>query len=153
MYAKIIDGVANNPVPAETREEVAKYFNAEWLSRQGGVEAWKEVPNGTQHGAKDNGDGTFTNPPGPKTIPITMTDKQFRQHVQKKLGAGVYGKAFKDASQSNDGAVLDAYAAWSKATTYDKAEVAAFTDALVTAGILTSQQRALLVGNGNWPEA
>lgn len=85
--------------------------------------------------------------------PVTMTDKQFRQYVQVKLGPGVYGAAFKAASQSSDGAVLDAYAAWAKATTYDKSEVAAFTSALVAASILTSQQRASLVGNGNWPEA
>ena len=25
----------------------------------------KQVPNGTQHGATDNGDGTYTNPPPP----------------------------------------------------------------------------------------
>lgn len=95
----------------------------------------------------------YTAPPVIARKPIIMTDKQFRQYVQAKLGPGVYGTAFKAASQSNDGSVLDAYAAWSKATTYEKAEVAAFTAALVSANILTTQQRASLVGNGNWPEA
>jgi hypothetical protein len=85
--------------------------------------------------------------------PITMTDKQFRKFVQNKLGAGVYGKAFRDASTSSDTAVMDAYAAWVKADTYDKAEVAAMTQALQDAGIITEQQRDALVKNGNWPEA
>jgi hypothetical protein len=94
----------------------------------------------------------YTAPPIVTPKPIIMTDKQFRKHVQQQLGGGVYGQAFKAASQSNNGDVLDAYAAWSKATTYEKSEVAAFTAALVSEGILTSQQRTLLVGADNWPE-
>ena len=92
-------------------------------------------------------------PAAPPPSPVIMTDKQFRKFVQAKLGVGVYGTAFKAASESADGSVLDAYAAWSKADTYEKAEVAAFTAALVSANILTAQQRTSLVGNGNWPEA
>jgi hypothetical protein len=88
-----------------------------------------------------------------ETKPVIMTDKQFRKHVQNQLGGGVYGQAFKAASQSTNGDVLDAYAAWSKASTYEKADVAAFTAALVSDGILTAQQRTLLVGSNNWPEA
>ncbi len=36
-----------------------------------------QVPDGTQHGAKDNGDGTFSNPaPPPKPQPAPVTTKQ-----------------------------------------------------------------------------
>ncbi len=124
------------------------------LEKKLGVTGFVQVPDEVDNGDIVVGDDGYEKPPVPETqkTPIIMTDKQFRKHVQSKLGGGVYGQAFKAASQSNNGDVLDAYAAWSKATTYEKAEVAAFTAALVSEGILTSQQRTLLVGADNWPE-
>jgi len=95
----------------------------------------------------------YTPPPVITPKPIIMTDKQFRKFVQSKLGPGVYGKAFRDASTSNDPDVMDAYAAWFKADTYEKADVSAMTQALQNAGIITAAQRDALVKNGNWPEA
>lgn len=97
--------------------------------------------------APENGPGcTIT------TYPVVMSDKAFRHFVQKQLGAGVYGKVFKAAESSTDGAVSDVYAAWLKATQYDKTEVTALCDVLVKAAILADDQRKLLVGD-SWPEA
>jgi hypothetical protein len=152
-YARNIEGrwIDVYSVPSNVFTDLAD------LERKLGVTGFTQVPDEVESGDIVVGENGYEKPkPGnaerPKA-PVIMTDKQFRKHVQNQLGGGVYGQAFKAASQSTNGDVLDAYAAWSKATTYEKADVAAFTAALVSDGILTSQQRALLVGADNWPEA
>ncbi len=54
-WAQIIDGVACNPVTTDP----AQCFTAAWLASN---PPFVEAPDGTLHGARDNGDGTFTNP-------------------------------------------------------------------------------------------
>lgn len=44
---------------------------------------FKQVTDGTVHGAKDNGDGTFTNPTVPTPSPVlkALTKAQFEAHL------------------------------------------------------------------------
>lgn len=58
-YARIIGGYAVDV--CVTPPELGVRFNPEWLARQ----TFVVVPDGTTHGAIDNGDGTFTNQPPP----------------------------------------------------------------------------------------
>lgn len=41
--------------------------------------AFKEVPDGTLHGAQDNEDGTYTNPPPAPTTPRAITKAEFER--------------------------------------------------------------------------
>ena len=152
-YARNIEGrwIDVYSIPSNVFTDLAD------LERKLGVTGFTQVPDEVESGDIVVGENGYEKPkPGnaerPKTS-IVMTDKQFRKFVQAKLGAGVYGKAFKDAAASNEPAVMDAYAAWLKAETYEKAEVSAMTQALQDAGIITQNQRDALVKNGNWPEA
>lgn len=151
-FAHVFQNIVYDPQDNATLADYKNRFGD--LTQQWASHVFKQVADDTVQGAVDNGNGTFTNPVAPTkpTVPIIMTDKQFRKFVTQQLGVGAYGLAFKTASVSNDGTVLDAYAAWAKAQTYEKSDVAQFTAALVAAGILTAQQRTLLVGNNNWPE-
>jgi hypothetical protein len=83
-------------------------------------------------------------------VPITMTDKQFRAYAAQRLGsASAVGTVWKAAKDSTDPDVQYAFMAWSKAQTYDKADVAQLCSALVPT-CMTSQQRTALLAN--WPE-
>lgn len=62
-YARIVDDRAVDVVVSPPSLE--ERFNAEWLSRQ----VFVVVPDGTVSGAKDNHDGTFSNPPSTVDIP------------------------------------------------------------------------------------
>lgn len=55
-YARIVSGYAVDVVV--TPPLLNERFNAEWLAHQ----TFIVVPDGTQNGAKDNGDGSYTNP-------------------------------------------------------------------------------------------
>lgn len=65
IFAQVFDGHAHNPCvnPQEC-------FTEEWILDEANAgHPFSQVPDGTKHGAIDNGDGTFTNPPDPSTIP------------------------------------------------------------------------------------
>ena len=68
-YARIVDGFAVDIVVEPPL--LAERFNPDWMAAQ----TFIVVPDGTIHGASDNGDGTFTNPP-PATPPdvISVSD-------------------------------------------------------------------------------
>lgn len=61
-WAQVIDGVVHNPVTAHPSE----CFAAAWLAAN---PPFIEVPDGTKHGATDNGNGVFTNPLPPEKQP------------------------------------------------------------------------------------
>lgn len=48
---------------------------------------WKivEVPEGTEHGAKDNGDGTFTNPQPPVVVPVPPPPATTKQQILDQI--------------------------------------------------------------------
>lgn len=153
IFAQVVAGKIFDPQPNATEAEYRArnpVFNA--------APVVVEVPDGTQQGATSDGQGGWINPP-PKVPPpyvpkpITMTDKQFRKYAAQKLGsAAAVGLIYKAAAASADGDVQYAFMAWSKAQTFEKAEVEALTAVLVTAAIMTGAQRDKLIG-ANWPEA
>lgn len=66
--------IVNDPQQNNSLQEYLLRYNAVavygWMS-----DGWvfKSVPDGTEHGATDNGDGTYTNPPPP---PAPSQDSQ-----------------------------------------------------------------------------
>lgn len=70
-FARIVDGYALDCHVAASAAELAARFHPEWLARNPFI----VVPDGTLHGAKDNGNGTFSNPPAPVSFPAAALDK------------------------------------------------------------------------------
>lgn len=56
-FARVVDGFALDIQIAATVTELASRFHPNWLA----ANPFIVVPDGTLHGATDNGDGTFTN--------------------------------------------------------------------------------------------
>ena len=72
-FAQIIGGQAINIVMGDDVDSaLAKAFADDFVKKQIALgNYWISVPDGTQPGAKDNGDGTFTNPTAPPPPPKT----------------------------------------------------------------------------------
>ena len=111
-----------------------------------------QVPDGTLHGATDNGDGTYTNPvkPPPPTVYKTLTKTEFQKYCHDRLTMARFGKIMRDARKP---AASDAVAAvmeyYDSASTVEKAEAANMVAVLV-ADLIATQQEADNVIN-NWP--
>lgn len=90
-YARISGGFALDCQVATSLDDLKSRFHPEWLA----AHPFVVVPDGTIHGAKDNGNGTFTNPPPPTppTIDVELTRKDFRNHIVTALGGVGPGSA------------------------------------------------------------
>lgn len=66
LFAHEKDLTVYDPQPAADLNGYLLRYNSVavfgWMSDG---HTFKQVPDGTQHGATDNGDGTYTNPPPP----------------------------------------------------------------------------------------
>lgn len=83
-FAHIEPGFALDPHESDSAEAYLKRFTAdstkEWLV--------VEVPNGTEHGAKDSGGGTFTNPaPVPAPVPAPESPSTTKQQILDQIAA------------------------------------------------------------------
>lgn len=79
-YARIVDGFALDCQVASDIAELATRFNPDWLA----THTFSMVPDGTVHGAYDNGDGTFTNPsapPDPDPVQPQPTISDLQQQI------------------------------------------------------------------------
>ena len=150
-FARLVRGIALDCRVQASATELAACFHPDWLA----ANPFTVVPDGTLHGAKDNGNGTFTNPvPPPVPVtPVIMTDKQFRKYAAQKLGgAAAVGLIDIAAEASANGDVRFAYRAWTKAQTFEKDEVESLTAVLVAGNCMTNAQRNAIIGT-NWPQA
>ena len=157
-YAQVYDGRAYNCTP-----DPAKAFSPDWiLSEEEAGRSFVEVPDGTQSGAVDNGDGTFTNPPQPEAPPAILSKTAFQDLAFGALGGGVTGMArfqeIMDACASgttNDQAhapalaVKACFSRYMVADTFAKEQVASFTAIMVAAGVMTTNERADVLAA--WP--
>lgn len=60
-FARLVNGYALDCRVHASATEMTACFHPDWLA----ANPFTVVPDGTIHGAKDNGNGTFTNPPAP----------------------------------------------------------------------------------------
>lgn len=70
-YARLVDGFAVDCQVAANTAELSARFHPDWYA----AHPFSVVPDGTLHGAKDNGNGTFTNPPSPAPSGPSYKDK------------------------------------------------------------------------------
>lgn len=90
-YARIVSGLAVDVRVHATATELEACFTAAWLA----AHPFTVVPDGTIHGAKDNGNGTFSNPtpPSVSTVDLFLDRKALRAHVTNVFGGGGAGTA------------------------------------------------------------
>lgn len=83
-FARLVNGSALDCRVQASAAELAACFHPAWLA----ANPFSVVPDGTVHGAKDNGDGTFTNPPpsiDPAALPNNPGNPYFgKQHLAAK---------------------------------------------------------------------
>lgn len=97
-YARLVDGFALDCQVAECTADLSGRYHPEWFSRQSFV----VVPDGTIHGAENNGDGTFTNPSLTleNIAPIELSDIEKLQAIVTAIA----GKVGVDVQQAVDSA-------------------------------------------------
>lgn len=81
-FARIVGGFALDCQIAATATELAARFHPEWLAKNPFI----VVPDGTLHGALDNGNGTFSNPLPPVPVvpqPVNPGNPYFGKPVLK----------------------------------------------------------------------
>lgn len=151
-YARVIDGIVLDPVLAISTAEALNFFPYapdDWV--------FQEVPEGTMHGAKDNGDGTFTNPEPPTQITYqTMEKIDFMDHVYACLGGGLdgiaaFGAILMEARASTDPMVVAAMERYASANTFNRDESSVFLDILVAASDVTFSQAQKDKIIADWP--
>jgi len=162
-FAHIETGAALDPIERDTADAYRALFASSV------TQSWtvSEVPAGTQHGAKPNGDGTYTNPANPQPQADVVFDKaDFKEYcygvlgamalpngtAQQKLEAGLarFGEIIMAADASTNPSVFAAFDQYSDATSYRKDRVSLFLSVLVNASIVTAQEYTAVTDN--WPK-
>jgi hypothetical protein len=154
-YARIKDGFAVDVIV--TPPELVDRFHPEWLSRH----TFIIVPDGTKHGAKDNGNGTFTNTavPAVVTVNAVLGADAFIDYMTAQLGNGAvgdarYGTILLAADSSIDPTVVTKFAKF-KATPGDRAATKKLLNAMKTAaipaGAVVTNAEVNAIDN-NWPQ-
>lgn len=67
-FALIVDGMALQCVDLPEKQDLTKAFHPQALAEYGGIDAFTEVPYGTKHGARSDGNGGYTNPVAPSPL-------------------------------------------------------------------------------------
>lgn len=157
-FARLINGVALD-CQIGTVSDLATRFHPVWLSKN----PFTEVPDGTLHGAKDNGDGTFSNPVivQPALIDLILSKSDFIDHCSAQLGSAAtgqvrFGAIIAAARASTDGAVAFGISKYDSLSAVTKAQAQAFFTAIRQAGlpggaIVTVAEITAIVTN--WPKA
>lgn len=78
-FARVVDGHASDVQVCADKQEILKRYPFEQIEEWGGLDAFIQVPDGTEHGAKSDGNGGWVNPthPTPTPQPVPLTKEQF----------------------------------------------------------------------------
>jgi len=154
-YARIVNNKTIDVVVPDPALVPWASNDAEWLAKlyPDTHKDFVEVPDGTKDGAIDNEDGTYINPPKattPEQHPIIYTDLEFLRYAKAQLGSGARVteiiEGFRDHAS---GELRYAHTEYAKAKSFTKEAVSEFLSGGVLGGILTHEEKALVLDN--WP--
>lgn len=153
-FARVNNGFAEDCRVHASATELAACFHPDWLA----AHPFVVVPNGTIHGAKDNGDGTFTNPQPtiPVLVDLTQSRPAFVDYLVQQVGsvtrAGTIILAAKNAADPTVAAYWDQYTSNTSITKQfaNKFMLALQAASLPAGSIITNQERNAV--NANWPQ-
>lgn len=157
-YARIVAGFALDCQTAASVAELAARFHPEWLANN----PFSVVPDGTIHGAKDNGNGTFTNPPlpqPPQPSPMHLSRQELRDYLVTQFGGNSAGRikvgtilnAFRTSS---DGQVAFYWDDFDSRTSYGRTEMVqllTFLRGKDIGGVGYITVAEINAVNANWP--
>ena len=121
-----------------------------------GAANWIVVPDSAIHGAKDNGDGTYTNPVAPVLMrPIVYTWDGFNKYLIGRLNLNGRAKLQAVLESARDFVGTDnaakntrGFYTWFVGTTeFEKEETAEMLQYLVDAAIILARQRDAVLNN------
>lgn len=151
-FARLVDGFALDCQEASSMQELSTRFHPDWFVKNPFI----SVPDGTRHGARDNGNGTFTNPPASAgaAIPHVLSASAFQDICETGLGgnsagAARFGAIMRELATSQDDNVFAINQRFIKATTFDKQKTTAMLNALVLKAVITPQERSAILAL--WP--
>lgn len=137
-WAQVADGNVINVVTAEP----ARCFTAEWLENN---PPFLIVPDGTQHGATSNGDGTFTNPPAQEGQAPFWNALDFKRRFTTAEQVAIYTAAKTAVLVQVFIALLDTAAACGVMIHADDPDVIAGINAYEAAGLIASGRAAQIL--------
>jgi hypothetical protein len=115
------------------------------------------VPSDAENGARDNGDGTYTNPtpPTPVATPLIMSKTAFNLFGWAQIGMAAFQKVLEDTRNSAGTTTADyearaAVNQYDSALTFEKSQVEQLGLKIKAAGHMTDEQYALMTGD-SWP--
>lgn len=153
-FARIVDGIALDCQHADSEIQLSARFHPEWLA----THPFIIVPDGTCHGARANGDGSYTNP---IMVPQVLDDlvisrSDFVDHSIAQLGGNArFGAIIVAAKTATDAVVGAAYEKYSSVSSVTKTQAQQFFMAIRQASlpagaVVTPTEIAAIVNN--WPK-
>lgn len=156
-FARIVGGYAVDCHVAADLVELAARFHPQWFANHPFI----IVPDGTKHGATDNGHGTFTNPPVPPVVLIdsVLDENGFIDYMTDQLGGGAtgdarYGAILIAAKNTTDSTVATKFAKFNAAPGRrqpTKKLLNAMKTAALPAGSAVTTAEINAIDN-NWPQ-
>lgn len=153
LFAHIETGFAIDVIEASSQQSYEKLFAGDLVQKWTVV----SVPNGTPHGAKSNGDGTYTNPstavPSAPSAAL-LSASGFQDACETGLGGGTagatrFGAITRAMDTTADDLVFAVNKRFVKSITFDKTKAAALFSVLVSKGLMTAGERTAILAV--WP--
>jgi len=153
-YARVQDGFLTDVwrVPED-------YPDTQTRDRALGPDGWVVVPDDAAHGAKDNGDGTYTNPSTVvQLLPQILSATAFQEMCELALGGNSVGRArfgeiIRAMETSADNEVFAAAKTYAKSTTFERAKTQRFLTLLRQKGVAALTNAEITAIIAAWPNA
>ena len=154
-FARLVNGFALDCRVHASATEMAACFHPDWLA----ANPFVVVPDGTMHGAKDNGNGTFSNPivAPPPVVDLLLARSDLIDHLITQLGgAARFGAVIAAAKTATDGTVAAYYEKYSaNGAPTTKAQAQTVFTAIRAAGLPAGSQVTVAEITAivtNWPK-
>lgn len=150
-YAQVHSGIAHNVIPRAPEE----CFPASWIEKETDAgRPFSVVPDGTKHGARDNGNGTFTNPASTATTKV-LTSTQFHALAASIVGTERLGDILLALEASTNGNAKFAWQRYTAANAPDgkfiKSDCVELFTGIVALTIMTATEATNILAA--WPSA
>lgn len=152
-FARIVDGYTTDVRIHSSATELAACFHPDWLA----AHPFVIVPDGTPHGSKDNGNGTYTPTQSPASAlsPRVLSWADLTAYLVGLLGGGSTGRTslggIIKACQSSAAGGDNYFAAYIQSQgPFSKTEFMSVLND-VSVGIVSAGQKAAVASN--WPQA
>ncbi len=152
-FAQVYDAVAHNVVIGATLDlALDGKYSPDWIASEGGEgRIWSLVPDGTIHGARDNGDGTFSNPPRPPAPVPQWNALDFKRRFTVAERIAIRAAAASNGSVYDFLDLLDTAAATGTMIHANDPDVVTGLQAFQDASLIGVGRKDVILGSGPSP--